>query len=105
MLQIYFLDMSFKIHFQNSKHTIRDYYNIYYKVHYKYLYKRILQEHLQDTTTTQPTNNHLQSLVQHMLQRTPQQAYNIRCVSSYKLLLILDYCRSHHNHPTSYSVF
>ena len=48
--------------------------------------QEVLQEYLQDTPQIT-----LQNLVQHILQNTPQQpykAYNIRCVSSYTLLIL-----------------
>ena len=54
-------------------------------MYYKYLYKIILQEHLQDTLQT-PLQSLLQNNLQNTPQRKPQQDYNIRCVSSTKLL-------------------
>lgn len=54
------------------------------------LLQSVLQGSLQEATTRTLTryitNNHLQSLVQNTLQRKLQQAYNIRCVSSTRLL-------------------
>ena len=58
----------------------------------QHILQSVLQDSLQDTLQITP-----QSLVQITLQCTPQQpykAYNIRCVGSYTVLLILDYYRS-----------
>ena len=95
ILQIYFLDMSFKTPFKHNLTTVSTIYKVYYKVLYKYLYKRILQEYLQDTTTNNPTKfsttyatTYTTTGLQHTLCQLLHQFY--------KLLLILDYYRRLH---------